>query len=57
MNEYKYRILTEDQKIKFTGSSIGSWFQLHTARELVDRSKGETIYEYDNEGRPMWEVF
>ena len=43
----KYRILTEDRRIKFIGTEKGSWFTLDRAKELVDQSKGEMIYEYN----------
>jgi hypothetical protein len=55
-NQIKYRILTKDRKIKYAGTGHDSWFTLEKAKKLVDRTKGEMIYEFDKEGRPMWEV-
>jgi len=51
-----YRILTAEGRIKFTGSDIGSWFTLETAKKLVNRTKNEMIYEYNKEGDRLWEV-
>lgn len=52
-----YRILTADGKLKFTGTEVGSWFSLEKARELVNYSEGEMIYEYNNNGERLFEVF
>lgn len=52
-----YRILTSEGRIKFTGSEIGSWFSLESARVMVDYSKGEMIYEFNSEGERLFEVF
>jgi len=52
----KYRILNSNGRIKYTGTEMGSWFTLEKAKELVDYSQGEMIYEYDNNGDPIWEV-
>lgn len=52
-----YRILTAEGKIKFTGSEIGSWFSLEKARELVNYSEGEMIYQFDSNGERLFEVF
>ena len=41
-----YRILTSEGNVKFTGTSIGSWFTLEDAKKLVDRNNGETIYQF-----------
>lgn len=51
-----YRILTEDRRIKFTGTILGSWFTLDQARSIVDRDSNEMIYEFNTNGDPMWEV-
>ena len=51
-----YRILNADRTVKFTGTETGSWFTLERAKELVDYSAGEMIYEYDNNGNRLWEV-
>lgn len=52
-----YRILTAEGKIKFTGSEIGSWFSLEKARELVNYSEGEMIYEFNANGERLHEIF
>lgn len=54
----KYRILTEDGKIKYAGTGFDSWFSLEKAKEKVDYTKGEMIYEWDLKTQePLWEVF
>lgn len=53
----KFRIYTKDRKVKFTGTGEDSWFTLEKAKKLVDYSKGESIYEVDPTGNPVWEVF
>lgn len=52
-----YRILTAEGKIKFTGSEIGSWFSIEKARELVNYSEGEMIYEFNTNGERLHEIF
>jgi len=52
-----YRILNSEGKIKYTGTEMGSWFSLEKAKKIVDYSKGEMIYEYDNNGEKLYEVF
>lgn len=52
----KFRIFTKDRKIKFAGTGQDSWFTLEKALKLVDKSKGEMIYEVDPSGNPVWEV-
>jgi len=42
-----YRILTKEYKVKYAGSDMPSWFSLEKAKELVDYSAGEMIYEYN----------
>ena len=54
-NNYNYRILDANGMIKFTGTNLGSWFNLETARELIQ--DGDSIYEYDNNGNQLWETF
>lgn len=49
-----YRIITEEGKVKFTGTEIGSWFTLEAAKKLADSS--DMIYEYDANGNRLWEV-
>lgn len=51
-----YRILTLDGKVKFTGTEMGSWINLQKAQQIVDRSKGEMIYEYDQNGERLFEI-
>jgi len=51
-----YRILAEDYRVLHTGGN--SWMTLEEARKLVDRSKGEMIYEYtDDYQQRLFEVF
>ena len=53
----KYRILTAEGRIKYTGTIQGSWFTLEKARTLVNYELGEMIYEYNYDRERMWEVF
>jgi hypothetical protein len=57
----KYRILTADRRLKYAGTDTGSWFTLEKARQLVNYSAGEMIYEYwhhpQHGPEPMHEVF
>lgn len=55
-DKIKYRILTKDRKIKYAGTGEDSWFTIEKAKKLVDRTKGEMIYEFTPNGDPMWEV-
>lgn len=57
-NEIKkpYRIQQNDGKIKFAGTGHDSWFDLETARILVDYDKDERIIESDGVN-VLWEVF
>ncbi|MCK9430438.1 MAG: hypothetical protein M0R17_10595 [Candidatus Omnitrophica bacterium] len=55
-DEYKYRIITPEGKIKYAGTDESSWLSLKEAKRKVDRSKGEMIYEFDKKGNRMWEV-
>ena len=53
----KYRILTKDRRIKFTGgTNVGSWFSLEKAKKLVNYENKESIYEYDTNGDRLWEI-
>ena len=59
-NNYNYRILDINGRIKFTGTDsskfgLGSWFNLEQAREL--RIDGDSIYQYDEDGNQLWETF
>jgi hypothetical protein len=51
-----YRIIREDGRIKYAGTDMPSWLTLETARKLVNYSKGEMIYQYDEKGNKLWEV-
>lgn len=56
-SDIKYRILTKDRKIKFAGTDNPSWFTLQKAKQVVNYSNGEMIYEYDLETmQPKWEI-
>jgi len=52
----KYRILTADGKILNAGTGLDSWFTLEQARNIVDYSTGQMIYESDGVNL-LWEVF
>ena len=52
----KYRIQNKNGTYLGTGNVIGSWFDLETARKLVDYSKGQRIVEHDGVN-VLWEVF
>jgi hypothetical protein len=53
----KYRILTQNGRIKYAGTNNPSWFTLENAKKVVDQSKGEMIYEYCLKTmEPLWEV-
>jgi len=51
-----YRIHKADGRIKYAGTDSPSWLTLEMARQLVNESKGEKIYEYDYNRNPLWEV-
>ena len=48
----RYRILSHDGRILYTGGH--SWMTLEQARAIV--RPNERIYEYDTQGRQLWEV-
>jgi hypothetical protein len=52
----KYRIRTAEGKFKFAGTGKNSWFDLETARNLVNYEEGEQIVE-SNGVEILWEVF
>jgi hypothetical protein len=57
MNQLIYRIHTADRKIKYAGTGLDSWFTLDQARQKVDPSRGEKIYQYSGPGGdPLWEI-
>jgi hypothetical protein len=51
----------DETSLKYAGTDIGSWFTLEKARQLVNYSAGEMIYEYwhhpQHGPEPMHEVF
>jgi hypothetical protein len=52
----RYRVLTPDHRIKYTGTDNPSWFTLDKAKEL--KQGDEMIYEYCLKTmNPLWEVF
>jgi DNA polymerase III sliding clamp (beta) subunit (PCNA family) len=58
VDKARYRIIDSNGKVKYTGGTeMGSWFTLEKAKELVNYSNGEMIYEYDYNGEQLWEVF
>ena len=54
VDEYRYRILNKDYRLMYTGEG-NSYFTLEQAKKLVNRIKGEKIYEYRN-GERLWEI-
>jgi hypothetical protein len=57
MNKNIYRILDNNNKIKYTGSEIGSWFTLKIAKSKVNKNLGEKIYQYsDDFSRRLFEI-
>jgi hypothetical protein len=57
VDKSNYRIINSNGRIKYAGTGMPSWFTLDKAKQLVDYSQAETIYEYDNNGERLWEVF
>jgi DNA polymerase III sliding clamp (beta) subunit (PCNA family) len=57
IDKFRYRILDSNGRLKYTGTEMGSWFNLEKAKQLVNPSNGEMIYEYDYDGNKLWEVF
>jgi hypothetical protein len=53
--KHQFRILTKERKIKFSGTDTPSWMNFYKAKSLVDYTIGEMIYEYDGQGRALWE--
>jgi hypothetical protein len=57
VDKARYRIIDSNGRVKYTGGTeMGSWFTLEKAKQLVNYSEGEMIYEYNNNGDPLWEV-
>ena len=50
----RYRILSHDFRILYTGGN--SWMTLDRAKSLFRPERGEMIYQYDEQGRQLWEV-
>jgi DNA polymerase-3 subunit beta len=57
IDKARYRIIDSNGRIKYTGTEMGSWFNLEKAKQLVNYSNGEMIYEYDYNGNKLYEVF
>ncbi len=55
MDNYKYRIQKKDGTFLNAGTDLDSWFNLSTARKLVNYNLGEMIVE-SNGIRILWEV-
>ena len=51
-----HRIILPDGRIKYAGTGQDSWLTLEQAKKLVDRTKGEMIYEYKDYVTKLWEV-
>lgn len=56
INKIQYRIYTADRRIKYVGTGLNSWFTLEQAKQKVDYSMGEMIYEFDKNSDPLWEA-
>jgi len=54
-DKYIFRIQNQDGTILNKGTDKDSWFNLDTARKLVDRSKGQKIVEHDGTNI-LWEI-
>ena len=53
-----FRILDANRLIKYCGTEQGSWLTLEQARKVVDRTKGEMIYQFSDDYMHMlWERF
>ena len=50
-----FRIITAENRIKFAGTGMDSWFTLDGAKAAVDYNAGEMIYQYDNQGNRLFE--
>jgi hypothetical protein len=55
-DNFRYRIRTAEGKFKFAGTGKNSWFDLETARKIVNYEEGEQIVE-SNGVDILWEVF
>jgi hypothetical protein len=53
----KFRILRANNRIKYAGTDNPSWLTLEQAQKLVDYSSGEMIYQFDETGEKLYEVF
>jgi hypothetical protein len=54
-NNIKYRILNENNTYLNAGTGLNSWFDLETAKKLVNYSKGQKIVEHDGINI-LWEI-
>lgn len=57
IDKANYRIIKSNGRVKYAGTGMPSWFTLDKAKQNVDYSQGEMIYEYDNNGERLYEVF
>ncbi len=53
-DNYRYRIITSEFKIKYAGTGLDSWLTLEDAKSK--REEGEMVYEYDEKGERLWEI-
>jgi len=53
--KYSYRIRNKNRTILNAGTGLESWFNLETARKLVDYDAGQMIIESDGVN-VLWEV-
>jgi len=51
----KYRIINKDGTILNAGTGLDSWFNLETARVLVNYEIGQKIVEHDGVN-VLWEI-
>jgi hypothetical protein len=54
-NNIKYRILNANNTYLNAGTGLNSWFDLETAKKLVNYSKGQKIVEHDGINI-LWEI-
>lgn len=54
-NKIKYRILNLDNTFLNANTGFNSWFDLETAKKLVNYDKGQKIVEHDGIN-VLWEI-
>jgi hypothetical protein len=54
-NNIKYRILNANNTYLNAGTGLNSWFDLETAKKLVNYLKGQKIVEHDGINI-LWEI-